>query len=96
MNSWSEALYDHHAFNWYSQRGLLAIPFSDWLQSGHWSDRFVSDVRIFGVTGNAITPRGSLAWQHAFGDTTPAQAFAFASSGIPFGISVCHSPRTAR
>jgi outer membrane autotransporter protein len=37
--------------------------------------------------GITVTPRGSLAWQHAFGDLTPAQTFAFASNGIPFGIS---------
>lgn len=34
-----------------------------------------------------ITPHGSLAWQYAFGDLAPAQAFAFASNGIAFGIS---------
>ena len=37
--------------------------------------------------GLTVTPRGSLAWQRAFGNLAPAQAFAFASNGIPFGIS---------
>lgn len=37
--------------------------------------------------GITITPRGSIAWQHAFGDLTPTQAFAFTSGGIAFGIS---------
>jgi hypothetical protein len=64
MYGWSEAAYDHHAFNWYAQRNLLAIPFSDWLQSGtttNWYDQFVSDVRIFHVDASAgISPLGSL------------------------------------
>jgi autotransporter-associated beta strand protein len=34
-----------------------------------------------------VTPRISLAWQHAFGDLTPTQSFAFASNGAAFGIS---------
>jgi len=34
-----------------------------------------------------VTPRASVAWQHAFGELTPELALAFASSGIPFGIS---------
>src|SRR5207248_2846550 len=63
MNAWSEALYDHHAFNWYGARNLLAIPFSDWLQwgtSSYWYDQFVSDVRIFKVDKGGIAPVGSL------------------------------------
>src|SRR5262249_47277530 len=39
------------------------------------------------VHGMMVTPHGSIAWQYAFGDITPAQAFAFASTGIGFGIS---------
>lgn len=41
----------------------------------------------FPVHGLTVTPHGSLAWQYAFGDVTPAQAFAFASTGIGFGIA---------
>jgi outer membrane autotransporter protein len=37
--------------------------------------------------GITVTPRGSIAWQHAFGDLNPTQAFAFASNAIAFGIS---------
>jgi uncharacterized secreted protein with C-terminal beta-propeller domain len=68
MYAWSEALYDHHAFNWYGARNLLAIPFSDWLQSGtsdHWYDRFVSDVRIFKVD-TGVAPMGSLAMDDVY------------------------------
>jgi len=61
--SYSEALWDHHAFNWYTPgggpAGLLAIPFSDWVD-GTW-DGFVSDVRIFAVDpASGISPLGSL------------------------------------
>jgi outer membrane autotransporter protein len=39
------------------------------------------------VYGVSVTPHGSLAWQYAFGDVEPVQAFAFASTGIGFGIA---------
>jgi hypothetical protein len=66
--SYSEALWDHHAFNWYrpdpAKPGLLAIPFSDWVQPApgqQWSQGFVSDVRFFSVDPAAgIAPLGSL------------------------------------
>ena len=66
--AYSEALWDHHAFNWYrpdaGKPGLLAIPFSDWVQQapGHLSwDGFVSDVRVFSVDpAGSIAPAGSL------------------------------------
>ena len=32
--------------------------------------------------GTTLIPHGSLAWQYAFGETTPEQALAFASTGI--------------
>ena len=61
--AWSEALWDHHAFNWYrpdpARPGLLAIPFSDWIQpvgAQPWWDNFVSDVRVF-----SVDPAGSIA-----------------------------------
>jgi outer membrane autotransporter protein len=34
-----------------------------------------------------LTPYGSLAWQYAFGDITPTQAFAFNSADVGFGIA---------
>ena len=39
------------------------------------------------VAGMPVTPRVWTAWQYAFGELTPELALAFASSGIPFGIS---------
>jgi len=66
--SWSEAIWDHHAFNWYrpdpAKPGILAIPFSDWNQPApgtQWWTGFVSDVRMFSVDAAAgISPLGSL------------------------------------
>jgi hypothetical protein len=67
-SAYSEALWDHRAFNWYrpdpSGPGLLAIPFSDWIQpaSGQpWWQGFVSDVRVFSVdVASGIAPLGAL------------------------------------
>ena len=64
----SEALWDHHAFNWYrpdaSKPGLLAIPFGDWVEPGPgspWWSGFVSDVRVFSVDlATGIAPIGAL------------------------------------
>ena len=36
--------------------------------------------------GMTLTPRASLAWQHAFGTVTPGAALTFQSTGVPFGI----------
>ena len=70
MNAWSEAAYDHHAFNWYAQRDLFAIPFTDWLQPGtsqNWYDQFVSDVRLFHVDASTgISPLGSLGMRDVY------------------------------
>ena len=59
--AYSEALWDHYAFNWYrpdaTKPGLLAIPFSDWQAGGQpWWNGFVSDVRVF-----SVDPAGSIA-----------------------------------
>jgi len=67
-SAYSEALWDHHAFNWYrpdpGKPGLLAIPFSDWQAAqsgGNWWDSFVSDVRLFSVdAASGVAPLGSL------------------------------------
>ena len=68
-SAYSEALWEHHAFNWYrpdaGKPGLLAIPFSDWLQVApgqSWSNGFVSDVRVF-----SVDPAGSIAAVGALG-----------------------------
>ncbi|WP_158412842.1 autotransporter domain-containing protein [Hyphomicrobium nitrativorans] len=49
--------------------------------------RFAATTRIGGTT---VTPRASIAWQHAFGDTDPTRALAFAS-GAP-GMTITGVP----
>lgn len=61
-SGWSEAGWEHKAFNYFPERQMLAIPFSDWNPSGgsRWGD-FVSDLRLFHIDLTAgITPRGSI------------------------------------
>jgi len=60
---WSEAAWEHKAFNWFPERKLLSIPFSDYLPSGYGNywDAFVSDLRVFSVdVDKGITPVGAL------------------------------------
>jgi hypothetical protein len=62
-NGWSEAAWEHKAFNYFPERQMLAIPFSDWLPSanGHYWDNFISDLRLFHIDAQqGITPRGSI------------------------------------
>lgn len=49
-NGWSEAMYEHKAFNYFPERKLLAIPFSDWSHSGTdpWGS-FRSELRVFDI-----------------------------------------------
>ena len=39
------------------------------------------------ANGMTLTPRASLAWQHAFGNVTPTATLTFQNTGTPFGIS---------
>ncbi len=63
-NSWSEALYDHKAFNYFPAKKLLAIPFSDWSYNSNgsfWWGSFTSDLRVFSVDATAgFTARGAV------------------------------------
>lgn len=73
---WSEAAWEHKAFNYFPERGLLAIPFSDYSpQAGpnYW-DSFISDLRVFridaqkGITGlGAITMKDIYRQRNEFG-----------------------------
>ena len=47
---WSEALWEHKAFNFFPAKGLLAIPFSDYDPNGsdYWNS-FRSELRVFRV-----------------------------------------------
>ena len=63
----------------------LTTPGSD--QNVGYSTLGVRAATTMPVAGMLVTPRASVAWQYAFGELTPDLALAFASSGIPFGIS---------
>lgn len=61
---WSEATFEHKAFNWFPAKKLLAIPFSDWLPSAYgdyyWGT-FVSELRVFRVdTAAGFTQVGAV------------------------------------
>ncbi len=66
---WTEAAWQHKAFNWFPERKLLAIPFSDYApnpQGNYWTS-FVSDLRLFSIDlQTGITPRGSLSMRDLY------------------------------
>ncbi|QSQ22130.1 beta-propeller domain-containing protein [Pyxidicoccus parkwayensis] len=67
-SSYSEALYEHKAFNYFPAKGLLAIPFTDWSYDSYdyWSG-FRSELRVFRVDTTAgITPVGALSMKDVY------------------------------
>jgi uncharacterized secreted protein with C-terminal beta-propeller domain len=67
-SSYSEALYEHKAFNYFPAKGLLAIPFTDWSYDGndYWSS-FRSELRVFRVdTATGFTPVGALSMKDVY------------------------------
>jgi uncharacterized secreted protein with C-terminal beta-propeller domain len=49
---WSDAVYEHKAFNYFPDKKLLAIPFSDWnstVNCGTYWCAFASDLRVFQI-----------------------------------------------
>jgi uncharacterized secreted protein with C-terminal beta-propeller domain len=69
--AYSDALWDHHAFNWFKEKSLLAVPFYDWDPSvnpgsGTYWNSFVSDLRVFEVTPTSINLRGALTMKDLF------------------------------
>jgi hypothetical protein len=59
---WSEALWEHKAFNFFPAKGLLAIPFADYTpgNSDYWSG-FRSELKVFRVdTATGFTPVGAV------------------------------------
>ncbi|MDY7230045.1 beta-propeller domain-containing protein [Hyalangium rubrum] len=58
---WSDALYEHKAFNYFPAKGLLAIPFSDYTPSPDYWSGFRSELKVFRVdTTTGFTPLGSI------------------------------------
>ncbi|RYZ43238.1 MAG: hypothetical protein EOO72_06915, partial [Myxococcaceae bacterium] len=68
---WSEALYEHKAFNYFAAKGLVAIPFTDYSRSygsseDYWSG-FRTDLRVFRVDLSAgISPVGAVPMSDLF------------------------------
>jgi hypothetical protein len=61
-SAWSDASYDHKAFNFFAEKGLLAIPIVEYsyTPSDYWSG-FRSELRVFRVNASTgITPVGTL------------------------------------
>ena len=66
--SHSEALYEHKAFNYFPEKGLLAVPFWDWSYdtTNYWSS-FQSELRVFRVdTATGFTPVGALSMKDVY------------------------------
>lgn len=75
-SSGSEALSEHKAFNFFAAKGLLAIPYTDWLPnaSGSYWNHFVSDLRVFRVdTASGFTPLGALSMSDVYSAHGTAQ-----------------------
>ncbi|MBZ4420447.1 beta-propeller domain-containing protein [Myxococcus sp. RHSTA-1-4] len=67
-SGYSEALWEHKAFNFFPAKGLLAVPFTDWDSNAYdyWSG-FRSELRVFRVdTAAGITPVGAMSMKDAY------------------------------
>lgn len=65
---WSEAQWDPHAFNYFADQKLLAIPYFDYdpTASNYWSG-FISELRVFTVDPlSGFTPRGAITMKDVF------------------------------
>lgn len=66
---WSEATYEHKAFNYFPAKGLVAIPFTDWTQpySGDYWNGFVSELRVFRVSpATGFSPVGAVSMKDVY------------------------------
>ncbi|RKG85266.1 beta-propeller domain-containing protein [Corallococcus terminator] len=68
---WSEALYEHKAFNYFPAKGLVAIPFTDYAPRGYYGDdywnSFRTELRVFRVDLAAgISPVGAVSMTDMF------------------------------
>lgn len=65
---WSDALWDHKAFNYFPEKKLLAIPFVSWTYdpNSYWSS-FTSELRVFSIDpATGFTPRGALSMKDVY------------------------------
>ena len=68
-HGWSEALHEHKAFNFFPSKGLLAIPFTDWVPqpNGDYWNGFVSELRVFHVdTTTGFSPVGAVSLRDVY------------------------------
>ncbi|MFP2909125.1 beta-propeller domain-containing protein [Pyxidicoccus sp. 3LFB2] len=68
MNSYSEALHQHKAFNFFPAKGLLAIPYTDWDYNAYdyWSG-FRSELRVYRVdTATGFSPVGAMSMKDVY------------------------------
>jgi len=68
QSSYSEALHEHKAFNYFPAKGLLAIPFTDWDYSArdYWSG-FRSELRVYRVdTATGFSPVGAMSMKDVY------------------------------
>jgi uncharacterized secreted protein with C-terminal beta-propeller domain len=67
-NGYSEAQWQHKAFNYFAAKGLLAVPYMDWDYNAtdYWSG-FRSELRVFRVnTATGFTPVGAISIKDTF------------------------------
>ena len=67
---WSEATYEHKAFNYFPERKLLAIPFSDYVYSaGNPGAASSSEIRVFGVDATTgFSSRGAVSMKDVYAE----------------------------
>ena len=67
--AYSEALWEHHAFNWFPEKQLLAVPFFDWSPeatgSAYWGS-FASDLRVFEIHPDSAALLGALSMKDVY------------------------------
>jgi len=88
-SSSSSAAYDHHAFNFFKERGLLAIPFTDYppfeLGANGWWSGLVSELRVFGVnTQTGFTPKGALKMADVYANAAQGSAVPWGYGWAPY------------
>jgi uncharacterized secreted protein with C-terminal beta-propeller domain len=68
--AWSEAMWEHHAFNYFPEKKLLAVPFFDWdpevNTGGAYWNSFTSDLRVFAVQSDVIAFKGALSMKDLY------------------------------
>jgi len=70
VSSSSEAVHEHKAFTYFAEKGLLAIPFTDYRYgysgSDYWNS-FTSELKVFKVsTSTGFTPMGALSMKDLY------------------------------